>query len=41
MTKIPLEGCVDGPAGLMAAVRGGASRNELCSAPALGGLALT
>ena len=38
MTKIPLEVCVDGPAGLMAAVRGGASRIELCSALALGGL---
>ncbi len=35
---IPLEVCVDGPAGLMAAVRGGASRIELCSALALGGL---
>jgi len=38
MAKIGLEVCVDGPAGLMAAVRGGASRIELCSALALGGL---
>ena len=38
MAKIGLEVCVDGPAGLMAAVAGGASRIELCSALALGGL---
>lgn len=38
MTKIPLEVCVDSPSGLIAAVRGGASRIELCSALALSGL---
>ena len=38
MTKIGLEVCVDSPAGLAAAVRGGASRIELCSALALSGV---
>ncbi|WP_019998286.1 copper homeostasis protein CutC [Aureimonas ureilytica] len=33
-----LEVCVDDPAGLEAAIRGGADRIELCSALALGGL---
>ncbi|MFD1911148.1 copper homeostasis protein CutC [Halodurantibacterium flavum] len=35
---ITLEVCVDDPAGMMAAVRGGADRIELCAALALGGL---
>jgi len=38
MAKIVLEVCVDSPAGLLAAVRGGAGRIELCSALALSGL---
>jgi copper homeostasis protein len=38
MPKILLEVCVDSPAGLHAAVRGGADRIELCAALALGGL---
>lgn len=36
-----LEVCVDSPAGLLAAVDGGADRLELCSALALGGLSPT
>ncbi len=38
VAKIDLEVCVDSPAGLLAAVRGGAGRIELCSALALSGL---
>jgi copper homeostasis protein len=38
MEKIALEVCVDSPAGLAAAVAGGASRIELCSSLALSGV---
>lgn len=38
MTEILLEICVDEPAGIKAAVEGGANRIELCAALALGGL---
>jgi copper homeostasis protein len=38
MAKIGLEVCVDSPAGLLAAAKGGASRIELCSALAVSGL---
>lgn len=38
MTRILLEVCVDDPAGLNAAVEGGADRIELCSSLSVGGL---
>lgn len=38
MTRILLEVCVDDPAGLAAAIEGGADRIELCAALGLGGL---
>ena len=38
VASIALEVCVDSPAGLLAAVRGGADRIELCAALALSGL---
>ncbi|NBN64022.1 copper homeostasis protein CutC [Microvirga tunisiensis] len=38
LPEVLLEVCVDGPEGLLAAVRGGAGRVELCAALAIGGL---